>query len=259
MLVLLPKMHSEQRKLLAILEHGTEQDESEPTEKGASSLYGATSSRKAIGDKPTSLTNLLRCQACQTLIDISKKCDRSVVRCNQCHEATSINGRAPPGQKYVRCPCKCLLICHEAAVKIACPRPGCRRIISLLPKYSFQTPNAVPIFTCAYCYNQFLFDIPKHSLNSCAYARCPDNDCKRVSSIGCPKYGRKWAIIFLILSIVFTGIGIGVICATTTQIDESTQGAIYVAYVGLFLIAFMSFIRSLYYWTMKVSLIQGST
>jgi phosphatidylinositol-4,5-bisphosphate 4-phosphatase len=251
-------MNSEQRKLLAILEHGTEQDESEQTEKGASPLYGSTSTWKAPEEKPMSLAHLLRCQACQTLIDISKMSAKSVVRCNQCHEATSINGRAPPGQKYVRCPCKCLLICHEAAVKIACPRPGCRRIISLVPKYSFQTPNAVPIFTCAYCYNQFLFDIPKNALNRCTYARCPDNDCKKVSSIGGPKYGRKWGIIFMILSMIFIGAGIGVIC-TTAHMKAATEGGIYVVYVGLFLMAFLSFIRSLYYWTMKVSLIQGST
>lgn len=257
-------MDKEQRKLLAILEDGTGEASAQMETGIPATNYGTTvaeatkSPWKSIGaEQSTGGFQLIRCAACQTLFDISKQRHQSLVRCNQCNEATSMV-RAPAGKKYVRCPCKCLLICHESAAKIACPRPGCRRIINLVPKQSFQTPNSLPIFTCAYCFNQFLFNLPKSALSGCTYARCPDHDCKKVSSIGSPKFGRKWAIIFLIMSLVFTGAAVGLIC-TTSYTEESTKGGIYVIFVGMFLIAFLSFVRSLYYWTMKVSLIQGST
>ena len=98
------------------------------------------------------------CRVCQGLIDITNKRDQHVVKCIQCNEATPIRD-APNGKKYVRCPCNCLLICRTVSLKIACPRPNCKRIINLQP-----SPITPPIpFTpglckvsCAHCHDSFL-------------------------------------------------------------------------------------------------------
>lgn len=66
---------------------------------------------------------------------------------------------APPGKKYVRCPCNCLLICKSSSQRIACPRPNCKRIINLAP-----SPITPPVLSmpgmcrvcCAHCHDTFL-------------------------------------------------------------------------------------------------------
>ncbi|XP_011310160.1 type 1 phosphatidylinositol 4,5-bisphosphate 4-phosphatase [Fopius arisanus] len=192
---------------------------------------------------------MVTCRVCQAMIDISGKRDQHVVKCSQCNEATPIRN-APPGKKYVRCPCNCLLICKSVSQRIACPRPNCKRIINLAP-----SPVTPPVLSmpgmcrvcCAHCHDTFLFN----TLNN-ALARCPH--CRKVSSVG-PDFAKGRGIMFITIGLIALVIGIAVTVGTYSLVG--TNGGIYVAYVGAFLVALLCLGRSIYYCTLKISLIEG--
>eukprot|EP00092_Neocalanus_flemingeri_P079388 GFUD01098908.1.p1 GENE.GFUD01098908.1~~GFUD01098908.1.p1 ORF type:complete len:250 (-),score=71.23 GFUD01098908.1:280-1029(-) len=193
---------------------------------------------------------MVSCRVCSNMVDISSKKEQHVVKCNSCNEATPIRN-APPGRKYVRCPCNCLLICKSSSQRIACPRPDCKKIINLAP--SPPATVAVPTVpgmcrvTCAHCHDTFLFN----TLNN-ALARCPH--CRKVSTVG-PEFARTRSIIFLIFGLIVLGIAIGITVGTMQSAAE--KGGLYVVYVGAFLVALLLLLRSLYYCAMKTSLIEG--
>lgn len=196
---------------------------------------------------------LISCTVCGSEINIFDTNDQSVFQCPKCHEGIPIRP-APAGKKYVRCPCNCLIICRESALKIVCPRSSCKRTTHLV---TLKAHNAIPssIFTCAYCSNPFRTDRPADPAG--VLVRCPHFHCKNMTSIGGPKLASKWAIVFLILSTMFIALAAGVAYGAI-YVEQTSKGVMYAGYIGLFLVAMILLVRSIFYWTMKVSEKQGS-
>lgn len=177
---------------------------------------------------------------------------------------------APAGKKYIRCPCNCLLICKATALRIACPRQNCKRIINLSDvKGNGSAPtngsvdgngrgpgtNAPGIsspgmcrVTCGHCFDSFLFNTLSNQL-----ARCPF--CRKLSSVG-SEFARTRGTAFLILCLLVLAGAIGATIGTHNYLPE--YKSLIALYVGLYLIGAFFLFRSLYYLTMKVSTIETS-
>jgi len=196
------------------------------------------------GGKP-----MVACRVCQNMIDISKKSEQHVVKCQYCNEATPIRN-APPGKKYVRCPCNCLLICKSSSQRIACPRLNCKRIINLAPSPVTPPVPSMPGMcrvTCGHCSDTFLFNTYTNSL-----ARCPH--CRKVSSVGA-RFACMRGLLFSLLGLVFLFIGIGLTVGTLNY--AQSHGGMYIVYIGAFLIAISAFCRAVFFFRLKVSAIDG--
>ncbi|KAL8589934.1 hypothetical protein ACOMHN_024021 [Nucella lapillus] len=187
---------------------------------------------------------MINCRVCQAMINIEGKQHLHVVKCSVCQEATPIKA-PPPGKRYVRCPCNCLLVCRSTAQRIACPRTNCRRIISVgTPQTltSVRTPESRRV-TCAYCHQVFIFNVGLTVL-----ARCPH--CRKVSSVEI-NYARRRGMIFLILGFLLICAGIGVTVGTYESAYE--HGGIYVAWIGAFVTGFLLVVRGFLYLNIRTS------
>ncbi|XP_037932647.1 type 1 phosphatidylinositol 4,5-bisphosphate 4-phosphatase [Teleopsis dalmanni] len=192
---------------------------------------------------------MVTCRVCQNMIDITTKREQHVVKCTHCNEATPIRN-APPGKKYVRCPCNCLLICKSSSQRIACPRSNCKRIINLAPSPVTPPVPAMPGMcrvTCGHCSDTFLFNTYHNKL-----ARCPH--CRKVSSVG-SRFACGRGILLAIFGLLSL---IGGVCITIGTIKYAEDhGIIYLGYIAIFLISAFLFGRSVYYFRLKVSAIDG--
>lgn len=212
----------------------------------------------------------IACKVCGAMIDVTEKREQHVVKCEQCNEATPIKP-APAGKKYVRCPCNCLLVCKAPAQRIACPRRNCLRIINLNLENRSNAGNQIPSalneggermdnvtssgplpemcrVTCGHCYESFLFNTLSNSL-----ARCPH--CRKLSSVG-PEFARFKGLVYLVISIIFFAIALGVTLGTLKYFSDFKS--LIVLYIILFIADVAIIFRSLFYLTMKVSIIENS-
>uniref|UniRef100_A0A0N5A166 Phosphatidylinositol-4,5-bisphosphate 4-phosphatase n=1 Tax=Parastrongyloides trichosuri TaxID=131310 RepID=A0A0N5A166_PARTI len=188
----------------------------------------------------------VECRVCQREIDISARLHQHVVRCNICGEATPIRS-APPGKKYVRCPCNCLLICKASSARIACPRRNCRRVITLGDStptgIASRAPPGTSRISCVWCHEVFMFNTLVNRV-----AQCPH--CKRESSVG-SGFARTRALLFTSLAILVFVITVIITCVTW-----SPSGHIFLLMI-IYLTGYCSSLalayKSLYFWRLKVS------
>ena len=191
----------------------------------------------------------VNCRVCTHEINIADKVHQHVVKCSECGEATPIRA-APPGKKYVRCPCNCLLICKAESNRIACPRPNCKRVITLGQSpvgTAVRAPPGTCRICCAHCDEVFMFNTLANSL-----ARCPH--CRKVSSVG-RDFARSRAIFHALLggAVLLGAIGLSV---ATHGIAKQKPG-IYAAWGVGYILAILILLRFAYYAAMKVSKIEG--
>lgn len=169
--------------------------------------------------------SMLTCKVCSNMVDISRERDQHLVQYNYCYEATPICTKPP--SRCMRYPCISLPFCKSSSKRFTSPK--CKSIITPVP--------GLCRVTCAHCYTTFLFNTLNNTL-----ARCPH--CRKVSSVG-PEFARTRSIIFLVFGLIALGITIGI-----------TDG-MYMVYVGAFLVSILLLLRSLYYFCMKISLVEG--
>ncbi|XP_076321270.1 type 2 phosphatidylinositol 4,5-bisphosphate 4-phosphatase-like isoform X2 [Tachypleus tridentatus] len=165
---------------------------------------------------------MIPCKVCHTMINIQGKLNDFVVKCSSCNEATPIKN-APPGKKYVRCVCNCLLICKAESQKIICPRLNCRRITNMKTHTVSQPATCIPgmcRISCGHCHKTFLFNTLSNGLARCCF-------CRKVSSVG-KEFARRRGFMYLTLAIVFLIISLGLTIGTYNI--PSTSG-IYFAYI----------------------------
>ncbi|XP_074879675.1 type 2 phosphatidylinositol 4,5-bisphosphate 4-phosphatase isoform X2 [Buteo buteo] len=179
----------------------------------------------AIASPDASGVPVINCRVCQSLINLDGKLHQHVVKCTVCNEATPIKN-PPSGKKYVRCQCNCLLICKDTSRKIGCPRPNCRRIITLgpvmlIPEEQPAQP-ALPVqpdgtrVVCGHCGNTFLW----MELRFNTLAKCPH--CKKISSVG-SALPRRRCCAYITIGMICIFIGVGLTLSEMTEVKILTQ------------------------------------
>lgn len=220
------------------------------------------------------------CQVCRAVIVLDGKSAHHVAKCTECGEATPIKG-APPGKKYVRCPCRCLLICKSSSARIACPRPNCKLTINLaytdsrLPNPNIQQGpqtsapaapgfagyggiNAVPGIStghvdlvCGACGSPFVINGVSAMDMLPSKARCPS--CKRINSVG-PGFARRRFIVLLLVGLVIVAAGVALTVGTLAVASENH--GVYVAWACVYSIGLGVLVRAFIYACMPITVVQ---
>jgi len=188
------------------------------------------------------------CRVCDTEITVEGRTNQHVVRCLQCNEVTPIRA-APPGKKYVRCPCNCLLVCKASSNRIACPRPNCRRVITLVASAPVGTAVRAPAGTCrvqcCHCLEVFMFNALVNQVSNCPH-------CKKSSSVGA-RYARSRTVVHATCGLISLLLLIIVI------LSSLHPGSLFVYFIWIVLLGTTGFFfsRFVYFFRLKVSQILG--
>ncbi|ULT98906.1 hypothetical protein L5515_003201 [Caenorhabditis briggsae] len=192
------------------------------------------------------------CRVCDVSVSLEGRNQQHVVKCHSCDEATPIRP-APPGKKYVRCPCNCLLICKASSTRIACPRNNCRRVITLAgqrdPGVAIRAPTGSCRVKCNHCNEIFLFNTLTNAL-----ALCPH--CKKYSTVG--NFARRRALLFFVLAATVAVLAV-ILTMLTNASHFQTFNKVYMVpiLVGLYGCAVYTAYKSFNYYTCRKSEIIG--
>lgn len=187
----------------------------------------------------------ISCRVCSGMVDVRGKLNQNVVKCGICNEHSPIKP-ATDGKKYIRCTCKCLLLCNETSQIVACPRRSCNRIINLnlIENGKFVTiaeTNNTRI-VCAHCNAIFLFNIKNAQMAECPY-------CKAISIVS-PEIKRNRIIIFAILGITFL---VAAVLSTIFHVTLYNEIWMRLVSAGLFFCFFICLVRVIYLCFLKIS------
>jgi phosphatidylinositol-4,5-bisphosphate 4-phosphatase len=185
----------------------------------------------------------VQCRVCQHVIHVNHGSQSRVVKCTNCREATPI-APPPPGKKYVRCPCNCLLTCSETASRVICPRDNCKRTIGV------GTIDVRPINTnrmrviCGKCHRSILWP------SNAAVARCPH--CRGRSYLY-SSWMRYRAGVCFALGAAFILISVIITAVSAVLTWTSKHGGIFVLWIGMFFAGIGLIVRGVFYLSMTQS------
>ncbi|KAI1726124.1 transmembrane protein 55A domain-containing protein [Ditylenchus destructor] len=255
--------YTAQPEAVAVDHMGTTSDEAGSYQYSSAHTDGYTSHSEQVGINPIVNVDVtgedtpalmrsgptVTCRVCEAEITLEGRTGQHVVRCQSCNEVTPIRA-APPGKKYVRCPCNCLLVCKASSNRIACPRPNCRRVITLVATAPVGTAVRAPAGTCrvqcAHCREMFMFNTLSNTV-----AHCPH--CKESSSVG-RRYARSRALIYGICFTISLLMTIGIIMGTHSMDPPFLK---IVFWLGLFACTGFCAYRFYYFMRLKISQVLG--
>lgn len=116
---------------------------------------------------------------------------------------------------------------------------------------SFASPQSSPgtcRVVCAHCDQEFLFNILHNSL-----AKCPH--CGKISAVG-NVYRHRQMKIYSVVAFILILITVLVIFGTCFLVAES--GGIVALYIGLIAISVLALVRVIYFFRIKVSIVQSA-
>ncbi|XP_065184891.1 type 2 phosphatidylinositol 4,5-bisphosphate 4-phosphatase-like [Sycon ciliatum] len=166
------------------------------------------------------------CEVCRTSLTYSDRPGLRVVRCSRCQEATPV-GPPPPGKRYVRCACHCLLTCLATSKLVACPRQNCKRTVRLTPTSGTVTVVATTQrVTCPRCQITVPWNTRRFGISRCyaCNSLIPINSAMHTWAM---RRARMYTIIGAVLLLL-------AITITVVTVELSVNGGVFVVPVGFY-------------------------